>query len=85
MPESVFYQNKKMIACNNLDLYLKPDNVSEIQKYDYSFYINDFGNFDEMTTEQKDNFISRDLKIIVTGGRVWEEEKIADCLCELRQ
>ena len=72
-----------MITYNNLDLYLKPDNVAEIQKYDYSFYINDFGNFDEMSEEQRDNFMSRYLKLIVSGGRVWEEEKIAECLFSL--
>ena len=72
-----------MINYNNLDLYLKPTNIAEIQKYDYSFYVYDFGNFDELSRETKNNFISRDIKIIVSGSQIWEEDKLADCLSSL--
>ena len=80
LSKTVFYDNKKMMNYDGVDLYLKPENIAEIQKYDYSFYVYDFGNFDEMSEEMRNNFISRDLKLIVSGARVWEEEKIADCL-----
>lgn len=83
LEDSVYYEQKGMINYNGLDLYLKPENMSQIQKYDYSFYIYDFGNFDEMSDEVKNNFISRDLKFVVSGSRVWEENKIADCLFSL--
>lgn len=80
LSKTVFYENKKMMNYDGVDLYLKPENIAEIQKYDYSFYVYDFGNFDDMSEEMRNNFISRDLKLIVSGARVWEEEKIADCL-----
>lgn len=80
LKDCLYLQDKKMLNYNGLDLFLKPTNIAEIQKYDYSFYIYDFGNFDEMTREVRNNFLSRDLKIIVSGSQIWEEEKIADCL-----
>lgn len=77
---ATYLENKKMISYQGMDFYLKPERLAEIQKYEYDFYVYDFGNFDEMELDVRNNFISRDLKLIVSGSRIWEEEKIADCL-----
>jgi len=85
MPEAISFTDRKMIRYKDLDCYLKPENIAEIQKYEYSFYIYDFGAFNEMSDEMRNNFISRDLKIIVSGSRVWEEDNLVDCIYSLGQ
>lgn len=83
LSEAIKFTDRKMIRYKDIDCYEKPENIAEIQKYEYSFYIYDFGAFNEMSDEMKNNFISRDLKLIVSGSKVWEEEKLVDCLFAL--
>jgi len=78
LPDVVAANDK--ITYKELDMFKKPQNIADIQKYDYSFYIYDFGNFDGLKREERNNFITRDLKILVSGSQIWEEEPLADAL-----
>lgn len=80
LPGAMYLENKKMITYNGIDFYFKPENIAEIQKYEYDFYVYDFGSFDEMEIDIRNNFISRDLKLLVSGSRVWEYDKIAESI-----
>ena len=81
--DAIKFTDRKMIRYKDIDCYFKPENIAEIQKYEYSFYIYDFGAFNMMSDEMKNNFISRDLKLIVSGSKIWEEERLVDCLFAL--
>ncbi len=80
LPGAMYLENKKMITYNGIDFYFKPESLAEIQKYEYDFYVYDFGSFDEMEIDLRNNFNSRDLKLIVSGSRVWEYDKIAETI-----
>ncbi len=80
LPGAIYLENKKMITYKGIDFYFKPENIAEIQKYEYDFYVYDFGAFNEMEIDLRNNFISRDLKLIVSGSRVWEYDKIAETI-----
>ena len=44
----------------------------------YQFYVFDFGNFEEMSKEEISSFLTRDLKIIVSGNKAWEINKLIE-------
>lgn len=83
LPGAIYLENKNMITYNGIDFYFKPESLAEIQKYEYDFYVYDFGSFNEMETDLKNNFISRDLKFIVSGSRIWEENSIVNCISSI--
>ena len=80
---SIFYQDAKKIAYQGIDMFFMPKSIADIQKYEYEFYIYDFGNIDNLSTDIKNNFMSRDLKIIVSGKKPWEEQGLIQALVEM--
>ena len=50
--------------------------MSDILSNDYNFYIYDYGALNEMTEEERNSFITRDLKIIVSGNKLWEIQNL---------
>lgn len=55
-----------------IDLFSKPKNMSDILSNNYNFYIYDYGALNEMTEEEKMSFLTRDLKLVVSGNKLWE-------------
>ena len=83
MGGSIYYEKQRKVEYAGIDFFQRPESIASIQKYDYSFYIYDCGNFDEMTKEEKDIFLTRDIKFVVTASRIWEYAGIVNCLIGL--
>lgn len=80
---SIYYQDAKKIAYRGIDMFFMPKAIADIQKYEYEFYVYDFGNIDSLNEDQKNNFMSRDLKMLVSGNKVWEQDKLINTLVEM--
>lgn len=60
-----------LYSYKGIDLYSN-DNMVNAMKYGYDFYIYDYGILDENTL---DNFLSKEVKIIVGGTKAWETDE----------
>lgn len=76
--QTVYNEVLKKITYEGIDLYERPENLADILKFEYEFYVFDFGNFEEMTKEEISSFLTRDLKIIVSGNKAWEINKLIE-------
>lgn len=76
--QSNYNEYLKKITYQGIDLYQRPENLADILKFEYEFYVFDFGNFEEMTKEEISSFLTRDLKIIVSGNKAWEINKLIE-------
>ncbi|MCX8075249.1 MAG: hypothetical protein N2749_06680 [Clostridia bacterium] len=56
-----------------IDMYSKDKTVNAID-YGYDFYIYDFGTFESIL--DIDNYITKDVKIVVSGSKTWEQENL---------
>jgi sucrose-6-phosphate hydrolase SacC (GH32 family) len=63
------------IRFNGIDMYAKDKTVNAID-YGYDFYIYDFGTFNNIV--DIDNYITKDVKIIVSGSKTWEQENLVE-------
>lgn len=61
-------KNTDMLTYKGIDMWRKENSV-EAMSLAYDFYIYDYGVFDE---SKIDNFISKGIKIIVSGTKIWE-------------
>ena len=66
------------ISYKGIDLFIKPKNMSDILSNNYNFYIYDYGAFNEMTDEERMSFLTRDLKVLVSGSKQWELPNLID-------
>lgn len=66
------------ISYKGIDLFIKPKNMSDILSNNYNFYIYDYGAFKEMTDEERMSFLTRDLKVLVSGSKQWELPNLID-------
>ena len=66
------------ISYKGIDLFIKPKNMSDILSNNYNFYIYDYGAFKEMTDEERMSFLTRDLKVFVSGSKQWELPNLID-------
>lgn len=76
--ETIYNEILKKITYTGIDLYQRPENFADILKFEYEFYVFDFGNFEEMSKEEISSFLTRDLKIIVSGNKTWEINKLIE-------
>lgn len=76
LDDSIYYQDARKISYQGVDMFFMPKTIADIQKHEYEFYVYDFGSVDELTIDQKNNFMSRDVKIIVSGKKKWEEKNL---------
>jgi len=74
-------RNETMITYKGIDIYKKSASVEAIN-FGYAFYIYDFG---ELNDENLDNFISKDIKIIVSGSKMWEVDNLFDMIDKLQK
>ena len=75
---TIYNEVLRKITYKGIDLYQRPENLADILKFEYEFYVFDFGNFDEMSKEEISSFLTRDLKIIVSGNKAWEINKLIE-------
>lgn len=76
--EAIKSEAMNKISYKGIDLFTKPKNMSDILSNNYNFYIYDYGAFNEMTDEERMSFLTRDLKIIVSGNKQWELPNLID-------
>ena len=77
--EALFSENMNRITYKGIDMFLKPKNMSDILANNYNFYIYDYGALNELTEEEKMSFLTRDLKIVVSGNKIWEIPNLINC------
>lgn len=77
--ESIYVENSDKITFKGLDMFLKPKNMSDILTNDYNFFIYDYGALNEISEEEKMSFLTRDLKIVVSGNKIWEIPNLIKC------
>ena len=77
--EAIYSENLNKINYKGIDLFLKPKNMSDILSNNYNFYIYDYGSLNEMTEEERMSFLTRDLKLIVSGNKEWEIPNLIKC------
>ena len=70
-----------MYVYKGIDLYGN-NNKIDAMKYGYDFYIYDYGTLDDNTM---DNFLSKDIKVIVAGTKAWEYDNTFRILKMLEQ
>ena len=77
--EALFSENMNKITYKGIDMFLKPKNMSDILANNYNFYIYDYGALNELIEEEKMSFLTRDLKIVVSGNKIWEIPNLINC------
>lgn len=77
--ESIFNEESNKIIYKGIDMFLKPKNISNILSNNYNFYVYDYGALNELTEEEKMSFLTRDLKIVVSGNKIWEIPQLIEC------
>lgn len=77
--EAICSENTNKIIYKGIDMFLKPKNMSDILANNYNFYIYDYGALNELSEEEKMSFLTRDLKVIVSGNKVWEIPNLINC------
>lgn len=77
--DAIYYEELGRITYNGMDMFTKPKNMSDILSNNYNFYIYDYGALNEMTEEEKMSFLTRDLKLIVAGNKIWEIPYLINC------
>lgn len=77
--EAIYLENINRITYKEIDMFLKPKNMSDILANNYNFYIYDYGALNELSEEEKMSFLTRDLKVIVSGNKVWEIPNLINC------
>ncbi len=75
--ENLFDVTKKddFISYENIDMYSKDKTVNAVS-YGYDFYVYDMGILTDIA--DIDTFITKDIKIIVSGTKSWEQDNLLD-------
>ena len=77
--EAIYFENTDRITYQGIDMFLKPKNMSDILANNYNFYIYDYGALNELSEEERMSFLTRDLKIVVSGNKEWEIPNLIKC------
>lgn len=66
-------KKEDFISYENIDMYEK-DKTINAMGYGYDFYVYDMGNLQEIS--DIDSFITKDVKIVVSGTKAWEQDNL---------
>jgi len=69
--DAAYYEEAGKIEYEGIEMFMK-SNIGEIMNNNYDFYIFDFGSMDEMNDSDINNFLTKDIKFIVSGTKAWE-------------
>lgn len=69
--EAIYYEETGKIEYEGIEMFMK-SNIGDIMNNNYDFYIFDFGSMDEMNDSDINNFLTKDIKFIVSGTKAWE-------------
>lgn len=68
----IFDGNLNKVSYKNVDMFTI-NSIGSIKNLGYEFFIYDFGSIQDMTDNDINNFLNKDIKIIVSGGKAWEK------------
>lgn len=69
--DAAYYEESGKIEYEGIEMFMK-SNIGEIMNNNYDFYIFDFGSMEEMNDSDINNFLTKDIKFIVSGTKAWE-------------
>lgn len=69
--EATYYEESGKIEYEGIEMFMK-SNIGEIMNNNYDFYIFDFGSMEEMNDSDINNFLTKDIKFVVSGTKSWE-------------
>lgn len=72
------------VQFKKMDFYYKPENIGDIRKEKYNFYVYDFGSVPELSDNDLASFLNKDIKILVMSNSYWEERKILEAFSKLK-
>ncbi|MDO5555147.1 MAG: hypothetical protein Q4G09_00390 [Clostridia bacterium] len=69
--EATYYEETGKIEYEGIEMFMK-SNIAEIMSSNYDFYVFDFGSMEEMTDNDINSFLTKDIKFIISGTKAWE-------------
>lgn len=76
--EANYYEKAGKIEYQGIEMYLQ-SGISEIMNDKYDFLIFDFGSMQDMNDSEVNNFLTKDIKFIVSGTKSWELPGLFEC------
>lgn len=73
-----YYEEAGKIEYKGIEMYMKSA-ISEIINDKYDFLIFDFGSMQDMNEAEVNNFLTKDIKFIVSGTKAWELPGLFEC------
>lgn len=73
-----YYEESGKIEYQGIEMYMK-SSISEIINDKYDFIVFDFGSMQEMNDSEVNNFLTKDIKFIVSGTKAWELPGLFEC------
>ena len=73
-----YYEESGKIEYQGIEMYMK-SSISEIINDKYDFIVFDFGSMQEMNDSEVSNFLTKDIKFIVSGTKAWELPGLFEC------
>jgi len=77
--DAAYYEEAGKIEYEGIEMFMK-SNIGEIMNNNYDFYIFDFGSMDEMNDSDINNFLTKDIKFIVSGTKAWKLRYLLEAL-----
>lgn len=76
--EVSYYEESGKIEYQGIEMYMK-QSIGEIMNDKYDFLIFDFGSMQDMNDSEVSNFLTKDIKFIVSGTKSWELPGLFEC------
>lgn len=73
-----YYEETGKIEYQGIEMYMQ-SSISEIINDKYDFLIFDFGSMQDMNDSEVTNFLTKDIKFIVSGTKSWELPGLFEC------
>lgn len=73
-----YYEESGKIEYQGIEMYMQTS-ISEIMNDKYDFIIFDFGSMQDMNDSEVANFLTKDIKFIVSGTKSWELPGLFEC------
>lgn len=73
-----YYEESGKIEYQGIEMYMQ-SSISEIMNDKYDFLIFDFGSMQDMNDSEVNNFLTKDIKFIVSGTKAWELPGLFEC------
>lgn len=76
--EVSYYEETGKIEYQGIEMYMQ-SSISDIMNDKYDFLVFDFGSMQDMNESEVTNFLTKDIKFIVSGTKAWELPGLFEC------